>query len=152
MEVYTSHHLVTYADLNHHGTLFAAKTAEYFVEAGFTAASMAVKDPDKIVLVKIHGMSFTKPINKGDVIILRSHIVKVGITSLTAYISITSGTKGYTPVTGFITFVTTDEKGQKIPHGLRLDETKDPRELQLREIAETLKQKTPSNRSLFFSF
>lgn len=152
MEIYTSHKLITYEYLNHHGTLFAAKTAELFVEAGFTAAAMAVKDPDKIVLVKVHGMSFTKPIKKGDVIILKSQIVKVGVTSLTAYISITSGKEGYTPVTGFITFVTTDEQGQKIPHGLVLDETKDEAELKLREIAKTLKQKTLNKGSFSYSF
>ena len=139
MQTYTSHKLVKYADLNHHGTLFAAQTAYFFVEAGFTAASMTVKDPDKIVLVKIHGMSFTKPIQKGDVIVLKSRIVKVGETSLTAYISISSGIHDYTPVEGYITFVTVDPQGHKIPHGIVLDETKDPEELKEREFAKTLK-------------
>jgi len=139
MKIYTSYKLIKMEELNHHGTLFAGRTAEIFVESGFTAASLEVKNPDQIVLVKIHSMTFSEPIKRGDVIRMESQIVKLGKTSLTAHITISSSTKNTTPVEGFITFVNVDESGKKIPHNLVLDETENPRELELREIAKNLK-------------
>lgn len=138
MEKYGSYYLVKYDDLNHHGTLFAAKGAYQFVATGFAAAALAVHDPDKIVLVKLHGMSFTRPIKLGDVVHCEGQIVKAGKTSLTVYISLTS-LDGYVPVEGYATYVTTDEHGKKIPHGIVLDETTDPVELKHREEALNLK-------------
>jgi len=139
MKIYTSYKLIKMEELNHHGTLFAGRTAEIFVESGFTAASLEVKNPDQIVLVKIHSMTFNEPIQRGDVIKMESQIVRLGNTSLTAHITISSSVKNTTPVEGFITFVNVDESGKKIPHNLVLDETKNPRELELREIAKNLK-------------
>lgn len=139
MKIYTSYKLIKMEELNHHGTLFAGRTAEIFVESGFTAASLEVKNPDQIVLVKIHSMTFNEPIQRGDVIKMESQIVRLGNTSLTAHITISSSAKNTTPVEGFITFVNVDESGKKIPHNLVLDETKNSRELELREIAKNLK-------------
>jgi len=39
METLTIYHLVKSEDLNHHGTLFAGRGAEWLVEAGFIAAA-----------------------------------------------------------------------------------------------------------------
>ncbi|MPN19303.1 hypothetical protein SDC9_166670 [bioreactor metagenome] len=139
MKIYTSYKLIKMEELNHHGTLFAGRTAEIFVESGFTAASLEVKNPDQIVLVKIHSMTFNEPIQKGDVIRMESQIVRLGKTSLTAHITISSSVKNITPVEGFITFVNVDKSGKKIPHNLVLDETKNLKELELREIAKNLK-------------
>ncbi|MDP2989667.1 MAG: hypothetical protein Q8O57_03775 [Kiritimatiellota bacterium] len=36
---YVTNHLVKSEDLNHHGTLYAGRTAEWFVESGFIAAA-----------------------------------------------------------------------------------------------------------------
>ena len=38
MRMYETLHLVKGEDLNHHGTLFAARAAGWFAEAGFAAA------------------------------------------------------------------------------------------------------------------
>ena len=43
--------LVKSNDLNHHGTLFAGRTAEWFVESGFIAAA-GVLDPKNLVCLK----------------------------------------------------------------------------------------------------
>ena len=53
--------LVKSEDLNHHGTLFAGKTAMWFVESGFIAAA-SLTHPENIVCVNIHGMLFTRPV------------------------------------------------------------------------------------------
>lgn len=52
-------------DLNHHGTLFAGRTAEWFVESGFIAAA-SISDPKAVVCLKVHGMLFTKPVKPGE--------------------------------------------------------------------------------------
>jgi len=59
-ECYTTH-LVKNGDLNHHGTLFAGRTADWFVESGFISAATIV-NPKGVVCLKIHGMLFTKRI------------------------------------------------------------------------------------------
>ncbi len=58
---YNIHHLVKSEDLNHHGTLFAGRCAEWFVEAGFIAAA-SLTHPENIVCSKIHGMVFSRPV------------------------------------------------------------------------------------------
>ena len=55
----TTNHLVKGEDLNHHGTLFAGRAAEWFVESGFLAAAAWVP-AENIVLVKINSMTFSR--------------------------------------------------------------------------------------------
>ncbi len=52
--------LVKSEDLNHHGTLFAGRCAEWFVEAGFIAVA-SVLPAENIVCMKIHGLEFSRP-------------------------------------------------------------------------------------------
>lgn len=66
-QVHSIYHLVKSEDLNHHGTLYAGRTAEWFVDAGFIAAALLAK-PENIVCLKIHGMSFTAPVKKGEIV------------------------------------------------------------------------------------
>ena len=112
---YTSMHLVKGEDLNHHGTLFAGRTAEWFVESGFIAAASQTK-PENIVCLKIHGMTFTRPIRKGELVAFTSQIVLTGETKIVAYIEVKASNK--LAVRGFITFVHVDLEGKSLPHGL----------------------------------
>ena len=112
---YTSMHLVKGEDLNHHGTLFAGRTAEWFVESGFISAASATK-PENIVCLKIHGMTFTRPIRKGELVSFTSRIVLTGDTKLVSYIEVKAS--GKLAVRGFITFVHVDLEGKSLPHGL----------------------------------
>ncbi len=79
--------LVKSEDLNHHGTLFAGRTAEWFVESGFIAAA-SLLDPQNVVCLKIHGMFFTKPARSGDVLKFSSKVVYTGKSSLTVYVHV----------------------------------------------------------------
>lgn len=45
---FTTYHLVKSEDLNHHGTLFAGRGAEWFVESGFIAAANLVNPKNLI--------------------------------------------------------------------------------------------------------
>ena len=129
-----THHLVKGGDLNHHGTLYAGRTAEWFVEAGFFAAAYATK-PENIVCLKIHGMIFTRPVASGTIVEFVSKIVHGGRTSLVAYIEVKI--EGETVVSGFITFVHVDLQGKPIPHGLVITPT-NAEDIDLQEKAKAL--------------
>jgi acyl-CoA hydrolase len=132
--VYTTIRLVKGEDLNHHGTLFAGRTAEWFVESGFIAAASQTK-PENIVCLKIHGMTFTHPIQKGDLVTFKSRIVLIGKTRIVTYIEVTVHEK--TCVRGFITFVHVGLDGNPLPHGLKFVPQTDE-EKSLNEEAKTL--------------
>jgi acyl-CoA hydrolase len=114
---YTTQHLVKSEDLNHHGTLYAGRTAEWFVESGFIAAATLTK-PENIVCLKIHGMTFTRPVKRGELVAFYSKVVHVGKSRLVAYIQVVAS--GQKVVEGFITFVHVDLEGHAIPHGLTI--------------------------------
>lgn len=135
IKTYHSHHLVTAADLNHHGTLYAARTAQWFVEAGFIAAAK-ITDPSKIVCLKIHGMHFTKPVQKGRVLCFDSKIILAGRTSLMAYIQVKDDDEII--LRGFITFIHVDEQGKPMPHDVVVTPIA-PEDSALQEEAATLR-------------
>lgn len=135
MKSYNTSRLVKSEDLNHHGTLFAGRTAEWFVESAFIAAASAVKSPENIVCLNIHGLLFRSPVKKGDIVTFTSTIAHVGKTSIIVYGKILSETRNIVPVEGFLTFIHVDEDGNKIPHGLVLDEPKNQEEKDIREKA-----------------
>ncbi len=117
---FTTYHLVKSEDLNHHGTLFAGRSAEWFVESGFTAAA-AMTRPDNIVCMKIHGMSFKRPVRLGEVIRFESKIIFAGRTKLVAYIGMKGKEDADQIVEGFITFVHVDLEGKPLPHGITVE-------------------------------
>ena len=123
MKVYETLHLVKGEDLNHHGTLFAARAAAWLVEAGFAAAACEHGDTDEIVLRNLQEMSFSKPVKKGTVVRFESRVVYVGSTSLTVAVQAKNAMTGEQAIEGYITFVTIDkETGKKKQHSVVLDE------------------------------
>lgn len=138
MKEYLNSRLVKSEDLNHHGTLFAGRTAEWFVESAFITAAVNVKSPENLVCVNIHGLQFKSPVSKGDIVTFKSRIVRLGTTSITIRTSLYSETGQISPVVGYLTFVHIDENNKKMPHNLVLDETSDVEELKQREEANKL--------------
>ncbi len=134
---YITYHLVKSEDLNHHGTLFAGRNAEWFVESDFIAAA-ALTRPENIVCLKIHGMSFHRPVHRGEVICFESRIVFAGRTRLVAHIRMKGKDDQDQIVEGFITFIHVDQEGTPIPHGIQLSTGTDE-ERQLQEIAQNLR-------------
>ena len=112
--------LVKSEDLNHHGTLFAGRSAEWFVEAGFIAAA-SVLPSQNIVCLKIHGLTFTQPIQAGEIARFESKIVHTGRSSLVVSIQLKIQNHDEPILTGFITFVNINEGGKAEPHGLELE-------------------------------
>ena len=136
MKQYYTTHLVKSEDLNHHNTLFAARTASWFVESAFICAACEHGNPQEIVCRNIHGMSFSSPVKPGDIIKFVSRVVYVGKTSIMVHVTIISELTEKVSVEGYLTFVTIDHNtGNKKVHNLVLDDTFDKEELRLRENA-----------------
>lgn len=112
--------LIKSEDLNHHRTLFAGRCAEWFVEAGFIAAA-SVLPADNVVCLQIHGLTFTHPMRSGEIACFESKIIHTGRTSLKVYVALKLPDREDPIVTGFITFVHVNKKGQAVPHNLKLD-------------------------------
>lgn len=131
--------LIKSEDLNHHGTLFAGRTAEWFVESGFVAAA-SLLDPQNVVCLKIHGMYFTKPANPGEVLTFSSKIVYTGKSSLTAYIKVCKKNEEKPLVDGFVTFIHVDENTKPSPHNIEVKPVTEE-DKALNETARELKSK-----------
>ncbi len=137
IKAYKTNRLVKGDDLNHHGTLYAGRTAEWFVESGFVAAAN-LTNPANIVCQQIHSMQFSRPVQKGQVVCLESQIVFAGRTSLIAHIQMTTNEREI--LQGFITFVHVDLEGRPLAHGIKI-EPDTPREIELFGQAEKLRKR-----------
>lgn len=133
MEIKTlqTHHLVKSEDLNHHGTLYAGRMADWIVEAGFMAAA-ALTNPVNIVCLKIHGLLFTRPVRKGEIVELKSRVVHAGKSTLIANVQARVGEAP--AVAGFLTFIHVDEDAKSKPHGIVLEPRTDE-EIELQQQA-----------------
>jgi acyl-CoA hydrolase len=139
MKEYSISHLVKSEDLNHHGTLFAGRSAEWLVEAAFVAAATEHGKPQNILCVNLHGFVFRVPVQKGTILTYRSRVAKVGRTSVTVYVKAVSEIEKTEHVDGFITFVCVESGTErKIPCGIVLDAPESPEEAAIRERAAQL--------------
>lgn len=140
----TVSHLVRSSDLNHHGTLFAGRMAEWVVEAAFIGAQRALDvDPSYLVCLKIHGLIFTRGAGNGDIVELRTRAAYAGLTSITMYTEAFTPSRSERPaLDGFLTFVHVRD-GESAPHGLEIAQPRDGEALQLWMRAERLRQESP---------
>jgi len=111
-------HLVNSEDLNHHGTLFAGRMAEWFVEACFIAVASVTRRPESIVCVSLQSLEFKRPANKGDIVTIETCVVQVGRTSITVQGQVLRNGESEHLVEGQAKFVHVDAHGRAIPHGL----------------------------------
>ncbi len=139
MEIVNVSRLVKSEDLNHHGTLFAGRAAEWFVEACFICGAKVTKKPENIVCMNIHGMSFRTPGNKGDIINLETRIAKAGRSSFVVYGKMTKNDSKEILSDGFITFVFVDKDNKAIPHNIVLQEPVGDEEIDIRDRAGKLR-------------
>jgi acyl-CoA hydrolase len=117
-KIFITQRLVKSEDLNHHGTLFAGRSAEWLIESGFAATADYVP-PKQLVCVKLHGMHFAKPARAGEVICFESKVVYAGRTSFITYNKVYKrGHEKHFMVDGFITFVHVTHHTMPKPHGV----------------------------------
>lgn len=136
---FITHHLVKGKDLNHHGTLFAGRGAEWFVESGFVAAS-AMTAPENTVCLNIHGLVFTRPVPKGSIVRYESKVAYAGRTSMVVHVKVLMAKNEDFVLDGFMTFIHVDEKGLATPHGLVVVPTTEE-DIALQEKAKALLKK-----------
>jgi acyl-CoA hydrolase len=139
LKKFVTHHLVKGQDLNHHGTLFAGRGAEWFVESGFVAAS-AMTAPENTVCLNIHGLVFTRPVPKGSIVRFESKLAYAGRTSMVVYVKVLMAKDEDFVLDGFMTFIHVDEQGKSSPHGLKVVPT-DEDDIALQERAKALLKK-----------
>ena len=96
-------------------------------------------DPSKIVCIKVHGMKFIRPGNNGDILEIKSVLAHVGKTNLTIYTKIYLRSTEDQLVDGFVTFVTIDENGKSMPHGIKYEKPSEGEGLTLWNEVERLK-------------
>ncbi len=136
MKQYETLHLVKQEDLNHHGTLFAARAAAWVVESGFATAACEHGNTDEIVLRNLQNMSFFKPVKPGTVMKFVGRVVYAGSSSMMVAVTAGNAVTGESAIEAFITFVTIDKvNGGKKVHSVCLDETTDEEEAKLRDKA-----------------
>lgn len=138
MQSRTVAHLIKSEDLNHHGTLFAGRLAEWLVEAAFIAAAEAVGRPEAVVCVKVHGLQFRQPARRGDILIMNSLLVRAGRTSLMVYTRVGHTGSDVVLVDGFLTFVCVNDEGSPMEHHIVLPEPENDAERRLRAEAARL--------------
>jgi acyl-CoA hydrolase len=138
--IHSTTHLVKSEDLNHHGTLYAGRSMEWFVEAGFIAVAYDLP-PENIVCLQIHGIEFLYPVYGGSIISYSSRIIRTGNSTVTVYVEVKDcRCDARTILDGFITFCHVDETTKAVPHGLvYVPETE--REIELNKKAIELTKK-----------
>lgn len=142
MKEYETLHLVKGEDLNHHGTLFAARGAAWLVESAFAAAACELKSSQGLVCRNLHDMNFVKPVKPGSLVRFASRVVCVGRTSFMVAVQGEDVLAECMAMEGFVTFVTVEEgSGGKQEHGLVLDEAADEAEAELRRRALALRKR-----------
>lgn len=117
----TASHLVKSVDLNHHGTLFAGRMAEWLVEVGFMVARAALGcPPGNVVCARLHGMDFRKSIGPGATLVVEGRVAYVGLSSVTVYVRawpLGEPQEDLPYTDGLVTFVHIVET-RAVPHGL----------------------------------
>lgn len=139
MKEYETLHLVKEEDLNHHGTLFAARAAAWLVETGFATAACEHGNTEEVVMRNLQNMSFSKSVKKGTIVKFTGRVVYTGNTSLVVAVTAKDSLTGEATIEGYITFVTIDkDTGKKMPHKVVLDDVSSEEEQQLRTNAKRL--------------
>lgn len=115
---YRSRRLVKTEDLNPRGILFGGRLLQWIdEEAGiFVFCQLGTRN---VVTVHMSEINFVAPAYAGDVIEFGSDIVKFGTTSITLKMLVRNKRDKKTIITiDEITFVSLDEFGDPVPHGI----------------------------------
>ncbi|MGL5318849.1 MAG: acyl-CoA thioesterase [Bacteroidales bacterium] len=115
---FTNFHLVRNPDINLHGTLYAPRFAEWFIESGFLNLALLVEST-QIYCQKIHGMEILHPIYSGDILRFDSYLVETGHSALVVYIKMTDARDPKKLLSeGVLTFATVDQDIKNVSHHL----------------------------------
>lgn len=115
---FTNYHLVRTPDINLHGTLYAPRFAEWFIECGFLNLALLVESTS-VYCQKIHGMEILYPIYSGDILQFDSYLVETGHSALVVYVRMTDARDSKKLLSeGVLTFATVDKDIKNVSHHL----------------------------------
>lgn len=117
IEAICTHH-VRPEHLNHHMSLFGGRIAHWMCEAAFIATVKRRGRSDGIVLARMSEVRFLRPLHLGDVLELRARVTKLGRSSIVLTVEGAEVLSGQPCCRGELVFVTVDEQGGSVPHGL----------------------------------
>ncbi len=103
--------------VNHYGTLFGGIALQWMDKAAWVCATRHARKT--MVTIASDKVEFKKPVPQGSMVELRSHIMRVGRTSVTVEVELhaenpLSGAR-YLATVGHFTMVALDEQGQPTP-------------------------------------
>ncbi len=104
--------------LNHHESLYAGCISEWVTEASFIAMAKTLGCSEGYVLAAIKEVVVTKSLYSGNIIELWYEVKKVGTTSVEISIEGRDCLSQEIQCRGSVVYVTVDEEGHAIPHGL----------------------------------
>lgn len=132
---FTSYRLIKGEDLNHHGSLIAGRCADWFLEAGYIAASN-LTSPQNTIVLKINDLTYSKPARGGDVMKFTGKVIWLGRSKIIAHVK-ASSRAGDLIAAGFITLIHI-VNGKSTPHGLSQIEAETEEDLRLQQLAQGL--------------
>ncbi len=118
MTITITSHLIRKADLNHHETLFAGRSAEWLIETAYMSA-VGILKTDAVVAVNVRDICYLAPAHAGEIIRIEGRPIYAGNTSLTVYVSATVGKQK--ALEGFVAFVHVGTDGHSEPHGITIE-------------------------------
>jgi acyl-CoA hydrolase len=149
MQIYETNHLVTQSDLNHHNSLLAPVQAAWHMIAGFNCAAMAQGTTLGIVARNIDQLSYTAPGRGGQIMLMKSRVVRVTDFTITVHTSMAPFGGGKRVSESYITYTTIEEgTSTKRAHGVVLDEPADEEEAKERATAALLIEGQPDARAV----
>ena len=107
--------------MNAAGSLFGGVMLAWVDEAAAIAARKLLHSTNFATVAINGGIKFCRPVHLGDLVLLRSTLIKVGTTSLTFKVEaevFDSPDKTPVCVVNEIVFVLKDDQGKPYPHGL----------------------------------
>ena len=137
---FTNYHLVRTPDINLHGTLYAPRFAEWFIEAGFLNLALLVESTS-VYCQKIHGMEILAPIHAGDMVRFDSYLVETGHSALVVYVRMSDARDPKKLLSeGVLTFATVDQQIKGVSHHI-IVAPEGPKESAIQERARDLAHK-----------
>ncbi len=106
--------------LNHHQTMYAGYISEWLTEAAMIGATEVFGRMDHVVLAAIKEIRVVRPVTAGVIAELRYRVEHVGTTSVEIWVEGKDFLSEEMYFTGSAVFVSVDDEGKKIPHGLTL--------------------------------
>lgn len=112
-------HFVRPEHMNHHNSLYAGYISEWITEAAFIGMAEVMGRTSHFVLAAVREIHVTKSVYTGSILELEYEVKKIGTTSVELTVEGKDFLSGDIHCKGSVVFVTVDDEGKKLPHGIQ---------------------------------